>query len=55
MTDYEAYSATCPECYKPFTPTEWELRHGRPGDGEDIHQACCERLGCPADREETGT
>lgn len=32
---------TCPVCGLGFSPAEWDDRHSRRGDGEDVHAACC--------------
>jgi hypothetical protein len=42
----------CALCGRPFTPAEWEGRHGQPRTGADLHAACCERAGCPADSDD---
>lgn len=32
---------TCPICGLGFSSSEWDDRHSRRGDGENVHAACC--------------
>lgn len=40
-------NGVCAECDQPFTQAEYDDRHWRTKDGENVHERCCK--GCPSD------